>query len=62
MEQTIGKPAVLDYIRLDLTADEMELVLAALHLLLIVEDDHKTIPQLKTLLARLETPAVAAAH
>src|ERR1035437_3405669 len=44
MEQTIGKPAVLDRIRRDLTDDEMDLVRSALHLLLVVEDIREMIP------------------
>jgi hypothetical protein len=54
MEQTIGKPAVLERIRLDLTGDEFDLVKSALRLLLVIEDDRETIPQLKELLAKLD--------
>jgi hypothetical protein len=57
MEQAIGKPAVLDRIRLDLTDDEMDLVRSALQLLLVVEDNREMIPQLKALLAKLDEPA-----
>lgn len=61
MERTIERPARTDRVRLDLDEDELELIRASLHLLLVVEDDHEIIPQLKALLARLERDAPAQA-
>jgi hypothetical protein len=57
MERTIERPAETGRVRLDLNEDELELIRASLHLLLVVEDDHEIIPQLKALLARIEREA-----
>jgi hypothetical protein len=49
MEQTIEKP-----VSVKLTAEDLELIQAGLRLLLVVEDDHITISQLKELLGKID--------
>jgi hypothetical protein len=49
MEQTIERPVVLE-----LSSDELQLIQAGLRLLLVVEDDHITIEELKELIGRID--------
>jgi hypothetical protein len=55
MEQTIERP-----VELELSADELQLIMAGLRLLLVVEDDHITIQGLKELIGRIDREIVAA--
>lgn len=60
MDATTDRAAVLE-----LSSSELELVLAGLKVLLLVEDDAEAIAELKTLLARLgdvQTQTMAPGH
>ncbi len=54
------KPGVEQPVALELTADELQLVKAGLQLLLVVEDDHIAIEQLKEVLRQIDEKAAQA--
>jgi hypothetical protein len=56
MKQMMEKPVVLE-----LSTNELQLIEAGLRLLLVVEDDHIAIEQLKQLLTRIERKVPAGA-